>query len=474
MNHRRHPSSFHPGILVLVLALALSAILTGPTASRAQTPAANAEPETAMYVVSIARLGGFLQEPEKEPLEFFRRLGRVVLGQSNLFENDQLRMAGFYGSSFALGNLFKDRLFARDWSGAQKKGAEQLLAQAEPVLAALAGVLPTTKEGLSFRGVFDPKGLVGPLTSALDSGKIPEGLRQSQMFKLRNRVLPMLQVADLIVFAGVLSHEGMELRVQMLGGPMYKENLQETGGPPAPLTTVKYVASDSLMTFAQVHMGQTAAGLMQSLREFPQTKTVESFLASAGLDLERDILDNPGKETVVSINLTPRGEGGIPDLHGFARVKDPLKLLSIAPNLKQLAMSLGIFVAPFLDAPPSFRLSYFMAPTIGVHVAMRGELLLFATHRDLMVDMVKRMDGIDSGRIAAFPVPAGVQRYWRIAFSRLNEQLQQFLQSPLLAGKGIPPIPNLDVAAELGCLEFLTRILPDKVDISVSLPMARN
>ncbi|NLI75411.1 MAG: hypothetical protein GX442_03070 [Candidatus Riflebacteria bacterium] len=473
MKHHSCSQRLPTGSWALALILALAAIPFWPAVSLAQAATPAAEPETAMYVLSIARLGGFLQEPEKEPTEFFRRVGRVVLGQSNLFADDQLRMAGFYGSSFALGNLFQDRLFARDWSGPQKKAVEQLLAQAEPVLATLAGGLPAAKEGLSFRGVFDPKGLVGPLASALESGKIPEGLRQSQVFKLRNRVLPVLQVADLIVFAGILSHEGLEFRVQMLGGPMYKENLQETGGPPAPLTTVKYVSPDSLVTFAQVHMGQTAAGLMQSLREFPQTKTVECFLASAGLDLEKDILDNPGKETVVSINLTPRGEGGIPDLQGFARVKDPLKLLTIAPNLKQLAMSLGIFVAPFLDAPPSFRLSYFMAPQIGVHVAMRGELLLFATHRDLMVELVKRMDEIDTGRLAAFPVPAGVHRYWRIAFSRLNEQLQQFLQSPLLTGKDIPPVPNLDVAGELGNLEFLTRILPDKVDISISLPMAR-
>ncbi len=428
--------------------------------------------ESALFVLSVTRVGEFLVKPDQEKLEFFRRAGRALATQAGLFEGDQLQMAGFQGPSFNLNNLFQDRKFARDWTAPQKAAVEALFRQAGSTLEALNKGLPAVQQGLVFRGVFDPKGLVEPLTAVVNKGEVPEGMPASQMHKIRTRMLPVLQVADLIAFVGVLTREGLQIRAEMKGGPMYRQGIEEAGGLPEPLALGKYLPNDALMTFSQVHMGQSPAQLMQNLREFPQTRTVESFLASAGLDLEKDILSNPGKETHIIINLSPRGEGGLPDVHGYARVKDPAKLLAIAPNLKQLAMSLGIFVTPVTEDPPSIRLSYFMAPQFGVQVAMRGDMLLFASGREPMVEMIRRMDAVDAGREPPFLMPPGVHRYWRIALGLLNEQLQRFLQGPLLSGKGIPPIPNLDVAGELGVLELVTQIFPDRVSIAVGLPVA--
>ncbi|MBI3039303.1 hypothetical protein HYY75_09700, partial [bacterium] len=171
------------------------------------------------------------------------------------------------------------------------------------------------------------------------------------------------------------------------------------------------------------------------------------------------------------VNLDPIGDGGLPDIRGMARVKDPVRLMSITPSLKQLATNLGVFVSTDLEKFPTVKLSYFLFPGFGVYIGLSGDLLLFSSYREGIIKLEERIQGVTLGRIPAYKIPEGVQRYWRIAFQRLNPQLQRFLQSPLFANKGIPPISNLTITNELGDMVLSTRILASEVEISVSLPL---
>ncbi|OIP26103.1 hypothetical protein AUK22_07250 [bacterium CG2_30_54_10] len=467
--HRR--SEIWVGRSLAVLFIIGSLFASKPSFAQANPGTADNSGLSAMYVLKVARLGDFLKTTDSEPLELLRRIGRIISEQGELFENEILSMAGFYSESFSISQPLKERFFGRDWTQGQKVAAEKLMSEAGPILDSLEAGLPPANAGLTFKGVFDPKGLVEPIAKMLESEKTTRGLSVGNLFKLKTKVLPVLQIADLIAFIGALTRDAFQLHVQMKGGKLYKANLEEMGGPPETLTATKYIASDCLLVFAQVHFADNPASLMANLREIPQTKIVESYLASAGLDFEKDILANPARETLVMVNLNPRGEAGLPDVRAIARVRDAVKLLALLPKLKQLAVSVGVFVSPTLEAPPSIRLSHFLLPNYGIHVAMRGDLLLMTSARELMVELSKRMDEIDGGKAPALAAPTGIHRYWRISFGRMNEQIQRFLQSPILAGKGIPPISNMTIANELGDFVLETRILPDNIDIRVNLPI---
>ncbi|HOT27546.1 MAG TPA: hypothetical protein PLU72_05115 [Candidatus Ozemobacteraceae bacterium] len=469
------------GLVRATLAAALTVLVFCGIACAAQEPVSAVTGTSgtaekagdARLLVTVTRFGTFLKSPDKEPLEFFRRLGRMLSPQLDKYLDKPYDAADFVPAE-TTGKPEKPKPIKADaWTDAQKAAVEQLRGRQTELLGNLMKAVPFPNDGLHLIAVAEPHSLVAQLEALLENPEAQAKLRPGQMMKLQTKFIPFLRMADAIGVVMSLTPAGFALEIQLRGGETFAEAMLPGGNPPAPLTCSKFIFPDSLVSFVQVSPTVSPAETMQALRAFPQTRIVESYLASAGLEFERDILSNPGIESFVNLDLIPAGDGGLPDFRAAIRVKDPLKLVSLIPQLKQLAMSVGVMVTPNLEKRPTAKISYFLLPTIGVHVGMLGEYLLISTSRDSLLGLADRIENVSAGKEAGFAgVPADAHRFWKIRFCLLNEQLQKLLQSPLLAGRGIPPLSNLNVASELGDLIMVTRIRNDGINMRLDLPVA--
>lgn len=470
--------SFEPtprrfGLARAALAAVLTILLSGGIPSAAETAPLAEKPGDARFLVTVTRFGSFLKSPDKEPLEFFRRLARMLSPQIEKLIDKPYDAADFVPATTDKKPEKPNPVKADLWTDAQKAAVEQLRVRQTGLLGDLMKAVPFPDNGLHLIALVEPQTLVSQLEAMLDNPEAQAKLRPGQMMKIQTRFIPFLRMADTIGIVMSLTPAGFSLEIQLRGGEKFAEAMMPDGALPQPLSCSKYINQDSFLTFVQVSPSVSASETMQTLRAIPQTGIVENYLASAGLDFERDILSNPGLESFVNLDLNPIGDGGLPDLRVAVRVKDPVRLVALIPQLKKLAMSVGVMVSPDMEKRPTAKVSYFLLPNVGVHVGMLGEYLLISTGRDSLLKLAERIESVSAGKEAGFTgVPADAHRYWKIRFCLLNEQLQKLLQSPLLAGRGIPPLSNLSVANELGDLLMVTRIRTDGINIRLDLPVA--
>ncbi len=448
-------------------------VITAVVVLLATVSAVSAVAEEARYFVTVTRFGSFLAAPEKESLELFRRLSRILTPLFETHLKNAYDAAGFTpaGPEKQLDGM--KPIPAAAWSQAQQASVEQLRSRESELLRTVMNAVPFPDSGLHLIGLMDPKTILGRVEQLISEPEIQNRLKPRQLANIQNRILPMLQMADAIAVAARLTPAGLNLELHLRAGKHYADLVADNGVFPAPLRCGAYLEPGALLTFAQVHPPASAGATMQMLDAIPQTKIVEAYLASAGLEFERDILSNPGVESFAQLDLLPTGEGGLPEFRSAVRVKDPARLLTLLPKFKQLAMSVGVMATPSLEPRPTVKLSYFLLPALTVHVGMSGDLLLIATSRDTLLRLTDRVEQIAAGKLPGFTeVPADAHRFWNIRFGHLNEQLQKFLQSPLLQGRGIPPFSNINVTNELGDLQMITRIKPDGMTIRLDLPVA--
>ncbi len=423
------------------------------------------------YAFRIERHSGFLSDSEKEPLELFRRIGRSIQPYWPMFVDNVLMGGGFFHQAgWDTERPFADCVFARDWKEPQKKAAEKMFADREPLLSRMLQDVPIPDSGLSLKALLDLRGLSDFTEKYLQNPDKAKKLTPGQIVRIRDRILPLLQIADAVGICGSLSKAGLKMLVRLEGGDAYLKALPEIKDLPI-VSTQKYVKGNPLLTFAQTHLPRNPADIAGSLREFPQMMAIEAYLASAGIDLEKDLTSISGSETLFTADLTPQGEGGLPNLHLLVFLRNPEKVLSLLPKLQALATKIGIFVMPTVADPPTVRVSHFLFPQFGLHFGLFGNRGIMSTSRDNILSLKQHMDAVDAGKVTGWTEIPQVQRYWRVAFSQLNEQVQKFLQSPILSGRGIPPVQNITVAEELGDLVLFTRLLKDRMEISVDLPV---
>jgi len=454
-------------ILFLFLAFVFTGISSGSPAAEP-----GAQPEEARFILTITRFGTFMDLPEKEPLEIFRRLGRILAPSIAKHLQTPFDAAGFVPSN-DLPSSFTSPVSAVLWNESQRAAVETLRARESDLLKEITDAVPFPDSGFHLIALIDPRSVVPQIQKMLENPEAKARFRPDQLSKIETRILPFLQMADAVAIAMRLTPNGFSLEMRLRGGKGYAEMMMPDGALPSPLSCSASIDPNAFLTFAQVHPAGSSTEILQMLHTIPQTAIVERYLASAGLGFERDILSNPGIESVVNVDLTPTGDGGLPDLRAAVKVKDPLKLVALIPQLKQLAMSVGVMVTPDLEKRPTAKVSYFLLPALSVHIGMTGNQLLIATSRASLLRLAERIEGVSSGKEpGAAVVPADAHRFWKIRFSLLNEQLQKLLQSPLLADKGIPPFSNLNIASELGELIMVTRIKPEGMAIRLDLPVA--
>jgi len=466
--------SLRPLVLILLtLLISVSAFAAAETTPPSGVPADAGVVGEARYFVTITRFGSFLNSPEKEQLELFRRLSRMLVPFFETYLKNAYDIAGFtpLGPEKQFEGL--KPVPAAAWTQSQQAAVEKLRSRESELLRTVMNAVPFPDSGLHLVALLDPKTIIGRAEAMIAEPEFQSRLKPRQLANIRNRILPMLQMADAIAVAARLTPAGLNFELHLRAGKNYADLVADNGVFPAPLRCGAYLEPGALLTFAQVHPPASTTATMQMLQSIPQTKIVETYLASAGLEFERDILSNPGVESFAQLDLLPTGEGGLPEFRAAVRVKDPTRLLSLVPNFKQLAMSVGVMATPNLEPRPTVKLSYFLLPALTVHVSMLGDLLLFATSRDSLLRLADRIEQVTAGKLPGFTgVPADAHRFWNIRFGLLNEQLQKFLQSPLLQGRGIPPFTNINVTNELGDLQMVTRIKPDGMTIRLDLPIA--
>lgn len=436
------------------------------------TPAPADAKGPAQFALRITRTGDFLKDFSAEKRELFRRLGRKLAEIEEKLTGNRFQAAGFAAPGTADKPLSTRVLEEKEWSGENKSAFETLFQQGTEVFKALTAEVPLPPAGLLIEAIAAPDQIVAMIDKFLDDPKAAKSLKPGQLFKLKNNFLPLMKMADRVVILGTVTPDGFKIRFRVNVGAESKEILAEMAKNATTPSTARFAEPEALVNVSQVQVVPPPSVIMDQLKGFPQTAVIQSYLASAGLDLEKDILPTTAQDTLVTMNLTPTGEGGIPDIRIICKLRDSAAIEAMAPKLKQLAMSIGVYVTSGDAAGvPSTKISYFMAPTFGLHLALAEGHLVLATGKENLAASIARIKDIQAGKAKGFEIPSNVQRFWRVSLSRINEQLQRLLQSPLLANKGIPPVSNLSAADELGDLVLLTKVFDDHLEISVDLPV---
>ncbi|MBF0502140.1 MAG: hypothetical protein HQM09_18515 [Candidatus Riflebacteria bacterium] len=424
------------------------------------------------FVFSAERSGGFLTDSSNDSRELFRRLGRQLGELDGKWIDNHFTIAGFAASGNPDKPIMSAVLDQSEWNAEQKTGVANSLKRVEDLLASMAADVPVPTKGMYLKGIVEPEQVGKFVSGFIEHQRSNRQLSQVQLSKVRENLLPLLKLVDKVAILGSLADDGFKLRLRIIGEKNSKGVFESLSKAAGDSKCAAFIDPDALLNVAQVYSPPQPGAVMEQLHRIPQMAVVEGYLASVGLDLEKDILPTHSPDSLVTLSLNPIGEGGLPDVRMISRVANTVSLLAMAPKLKQLATNLGIFVSVSTDGSfPDVRVSYFLFPSFGIHVTLEGEFLALATGRENLGAAVNRIRDVTGGKIPAFRIPDAVQRYWRISFQRLNEQLQSFLQSPLLASRGIPPISNITIARELGDLVLYTRMLPDQIEINVDVPL---
>lgn len=435
-------------------------------------PLENPKELLTQFGIQIERKGEFLANPASETHEFLRRLGKKLAEKSDMFENRVLCIGSFISKDNQNNAEPFQPSIGKEWDQGRKDVFEKMYQKAAGHIATIAEEIGSPEKGLYIKAVIDPKNFSSLLLGLADmAGKEGGEKNQRKIEKIRNEVVPFLELMDCAVMVGKFTKEGFTCRFDINASPDLASSGVKLGEAGASPSVGEFIDPTCLVAFCQHQEKHDPGSVMDTLRPFPQLAILEGILASAGLSLERDILAIHPLESLFLANLDPIGEGGIPDIRLIEKISDPVKLLAISPGLKQLAMNLGVFVQTNLETFPTLRLSYFLAPSFALHITLSENLLIFSTSRDKLLETVTRIGEIKTKKIQGFAVPQGINRFWKIRFRALNGQLQKLLQSPLLARRGIPPISNLNFANELDDLTVATTVLPEKIMIRVNLPM---
>ena len=419
-----------------------------------------------VIVFSAERKGNFLSEPGNVPIEFLRRAGREI---NKTWTPDQKEL--FAASLFSTGSLdrpdFLKPINQTKLSSEQKKDAQALLNRYSSEADELIQEIKIDENCLHMRMAAETAPFLQMLNEMIAKPEAMTRINETQLFKLKHQLIPILEVSDFLIGSAVLSDKGFEarFRIKSLENKLANPKISHA------LSIGKFINPEALMVFAQTHAIEDPAETMASLREIPQSTTVISMVASAGLDFEKDLLANSARESVLYLNLEPSGEGGVPDIRFIAPVPDIKKFENNLDKFKNLCMQTGIFVKPLDGKCKGVRLSHFMFPQYGIFAGMRDRFMVLASSEENLNDEIEFLEQATQNKAQIEEMESGLQRYWRIRFDDFNLQLQKFLQSPLMADKGIPPIPNISMFDDLSDLKVTTRLHSDRIDISLIVPL---
>ncbi|HOI91362.1 MAG TPA: hypothetical protein PLK28_12725 [Candidatus Rifleibacterium sp.] len=461
---------FNQGRKVVFLFLALAIISSFFPVRGAETASGTANAGIADQVImafQIERIGDFLSEPGNNPYEILRRLGRAINKDWPAGQND-LKAASFFNPA-AIGtpDFLKPQSTLYLTTG-QKQHTEELLSGYAADFDKLLAECRPASQALVIKMACESKNLKEVLRVMTVNPDAAKKLKPQQLYRIENQIIPMLDASDYLVGAAVISLNGFFGRVNIVSnaGNLGSRQIEHN------LTIGDFINEDSLMLFAQTHPIEDPAETMKNIRAVPQSDTIIQMVASAGLDFEKDILANTARESVLYVNLDPTGDGGLPDVRFAAPVPEINKLRENLDKLKTLCMQTGIFTQIMDEDKISLvKLSYFMFPQISVYAGLAENFLVLATGKKNLMKEISHILNVKAGKAKGARAVKDLKRFWKVKFADFNNQLQRFLQSPLLRDKGIPPVSNLKFLEDFGELEIQTKASEKIIEFIADLPI---
>lgn len=461
---------FNLGRKVVFLFLAISLISSFFPVWSAETASGTTTASTADQVImafQIERVGSFLSEPGNNPYEALRRLGRAINKDWPAGQAD-LKAASFFNPATIGTPDFLKPQSTLHLTNDQKQHTEELLSGYAADFDKLMSECRPASQALIIKTACESKNLKEVLKTMTLHPDSAKKLNPQQRYRIENQILPMLDASDYLVGVAVVSLNGFFCRVNIVSnaGNFASNKIEHN------LTIGDFINEDSLMLFAQTHPIEDPAETMKNIKAVPQSDTIIQMVASAGLDFEKDILANTARESVLYVNLDPTGDGGLPDVRFAAPVPEINKLRDNLDKLKTLCMQTGIFTQIMDEDKISLvKLSYFMFPQISVYAGLAENFLVLATGKKNLVKEISHILDVKAGKAKGARAVKNLKRFWKVKFADFNNQLQRFLQSPLLRDKGIPPVSNLKFLEDFSELEVQTKADEKVIEFIVDLPI---
>ncbi|MGM0598485.1 MAG: hypothetical protein ACQETH_01595 [Candidatus Rifleibacteriota bacterium] len=426
----------------------------------------NVAEKPVVIVFQAQRNGDFLAEPGNIPVEFLRRVGRAINKNWPSDKNVLKAASVFDANKLGDDDLLKPVRFSL-LTEKQQKEYERLFNRYASDADELLNDIEPGKESIFIRFAGETGVLSKIFEKFLQNEKFASSLKQRQKFKLEHQIIPFLQAADYVTGAMVLSLSGLEFRLRahsIEGNLASSQNKHQ-------LSIGNFINPESLMAFAQIHPIENPEEIIRQLNAMPQSAALVKTIASAGLDMKKDLISNSARESIFYLNLNPTGENGIPDARFVAPVPDISKLKTNLDKLQNLCSQVGVFVKQFEGKKPTIRLSYFMFPQYGIFAGLEDNFLVLATSKENLLQEMSFIAKVKAGKKEGEQIQQNLKSYWRIGFEDFNLQLQKFLQSPVMVNQGVPPIPNLTFLKDLKDLKILTKLSPEKLDFTIILPI---
>ncbi len=421
-------------------------------------------------VTSITDSSKIISNPGNCPIEFLRRLGRAI-AKSWPDKKTSIKTAALMFNEYIGRPDFFKFFVDEKLSEKQINSLNKLIDTHSDKFKEMMTEFNSAPEAITFKMIINTSEIQKNFKELINTAdnKLP-AFAANEKEKIKENFLPVIEAFSDAYSLVSISEKGIFGR---FNADSEKGNLQNFISINN-LTIQNIIDDEPMILLAQTHSIQEPKMVMKKLESIPNTKVVKQMIASAGLDFEKDLISNYATESVFYINLTPTGEKMLPDVRWVAKIPNSQNLKSILPKLKNLCMQTGIFVTA-IDTQTKdaglVRLNHFMLGENGVYAAVIDNFCVLSSTQEGAEKALNQLK--NPSKKGNYESIKECNLYFRLRTSDLNIQLQQFLQSPLLRDKGIPPITNLTFLNDMNDIVVKSQMTNNKVKISLDVPFIK-
>lgn len=458
--------------------------------------ASTKEIKTPIYYIKIQKSENFLSDPSFENLQLFRRLGKLI--KNIMKNNSNLEYASFYSPNLDINSILLNPIIISPSTDTTLKtelasnvyvyqqnysnyieyinktlpvASNNITISADIFINNLNQVLFLDNKDQN-KETFSKSSDNNSLQNSFDS-KYSKIHIQSNIKHFLNSTFTYIPL-DYAYAKATLSNTCFRCKAIFVPSKETISQISNHYNKSNQLSLTSFISNNSLIYGAFTNM-YSSKDYLEYLSRFSNFKVIQNIVESVGLNFEKDILENYTNEIYWHLNFYPHGDGGLPEISGFATIKNPDMLLSKAEKYKELAKQIGVFVQLVNEKNNIYKISYFLFPQFSAYFCIHNNKLIFSTAN---FGVEKILENISKNAFSNFEtmfkrndynIDAKLIDFVCINFENFNSQIQTYLQSPTMASYKIPPIPNFDIASELDKLEFLVYILNNIFELDINL-----
>ena len=411
-----------------------------------------------------------IKNPGNCPVEILRRIGRAIAKNwpdgKIPSKTGSIMFNEFVGTQNFIKAFPEDKL-----SETQQKACNDLMVRYTNKFSELISDFSPASEAITIKVALDIPEIQKNFKNLIETeDKKQTPVSEQEISKIKNSILPVVEAFKDCCGVFSLSENGIFVRADTeIETDKIKEIL-----PQRNLTIGNYIDEEPLIILAQTHGIEDSESAMQKLDNLPNMSVIKQMIASAGIDFKKDIIENYASESVLYVNLTPTGEKLIPDIRWITLVPTIERLRAILPKLQNLCMQLGVFVATEEDSNSKIslvKLNYFMFKDYSLYAAIQDNFCIFASTKEGAFSTINQLKNVSKANTNNKLNECNL--YFRVRTSDLNTQLQQFLQSPLIRDKGIPPVTNLTFLNDMNNITVFAKLIDNKLKFTVDIPFIK-